>query len=74
MSIMPEDYESMSREELEAELKRLRENLEDLEETLSYYYSSTQAHIPGSFVKQDEAAIEELKEEIARVEELLSKK
>lgn len=68
------DYENMGRAELEAELKRLRENLEDLEETLSYYYSATQAHIPGSFVRQDEEELRELKEELALVERLLREK
>jgi len=64
----------MSREELEAELRVLRENLEDLEETLSYYYSATQAHIPGSFVRKDEAELKELREEIKRVEEMLKRR
>lgn len=74
ISGMVKDYESMSRAELEDELRRLRENLEDLEETLGYYYTSTQAHIPGSFVKQDEEEVNELKRGIARLEELLSRK
>lgn len=68
------DYESMGRAELEGELRRLRENLEDLEETLGFYYSATQAHIPGSFVRQDEEELRELKEDIALVERLLGEK
>jgi hypothetical protein len=71
---MPKDYSSMTKEELEKEHTRLKENLEDLEETLSYYYTATQAHIPGSFVKQDEAELNGLKENIAKVEELLAEK
>jgi hypothetical protein len=71
---MAKDYASMNKEELEKELKRLKDNLEDLEETLSYYYSATQAHIPGGFVKQDEQELKDLREEIAQVEELLKSK
>jgi ribosomal protein L29 len=71
---MAKDYSSMSKEELEKELRRLKDNLEDLEETLGYYYSATQAHIPGGFVRQDEAELKELKADIARVEELLKGK
>jgi len=64
----------MSKEQLEGELARLKDNLEDLEETLSYYYSATQAHIPAGFIKQDEESLNDLKEEIAQVEELLKSK
>jgi peptidoglycan/xylan/chitin deacetylase (PgdA/CDA1 family) len=71
---MAKDYSSMSKEELEKELRRLKDNLEDLEETLGYYYSATQAHIPGGFVRQDEAELKELEADIARVEELLKGK
>jgi hypothetical protein len=68
------EYKSMGQAELERELRRLRENLEDLEETVGYYYSVTKTHIPGSFVKQDEEELRELKEEIALVEGLLREK
>ncbi len=57
---------------LEARLKRLKEDLEDMEETLSFNLLHSSAHIPGRQVRQDEECLEELKKEISRIEKILS--
>lgn len=69
---MPKEYNLMSRDELESELKRLRADLEDLEETVAFHLANTAAHISGSSVTQAEEEQEELKTEIATVEKMLS--
>lgn len=61
----------MDRSALEAELKRLKETLEDLEEVLAFNFANTSAHIPGRLVAKDEEAIELLKREIAEIGKLL---
>ncbi len=63
----------MDKTGLEAELKRLRANLEDLEEVLEFNFTNTSAHIPGRIVAKDEEELEKLKIEIAKIEKLLSK-
>jgi hypothetical protein len=69
---MPKGYNTMSRSELEAELKRLRADLEDLEETVAFHLANTAAHISGSSVAKAEEEREELKKQIAEVEKLLA--
>jgi translation elongation factor P/translation initiation factor 5A len=71
-------YETMSVEELRAELKRLKENLCDLEETQSFTMGKTTVHIGA---EQAQAMQEEYEEEytlyngqIARIEGILSSK
>lgn len=71
---MGKDYHSMTKAELETELKRLKDNLEDLEEMMSFSYSKSSAHISGGQVKQDEESLCELQEEVALVERLLAGK
>jgi hypothetical protein len=69
---VPKEYNTMSRSELEAELKRLRADLEDLEETVAFHLANTAAHISGSSVARAEEEREALKAEISEVEKLLS--
>jgi hypothetical protein len=71
-------YETMSVEELRAELKRLKENLCDLEETHSFTMGKTTVHIGA---EQAQAMQEEYEEEctlyngrIARIEGVLRAK
>ncbi len=66
------DYSSMSRAELEMTLKRLKGNLEDLEETISFNLTYSAAHIGGGQVRRDEESLSELKKQICRIEERLS--
>ncbi len=71
---MSKDCNRMSKGELESELRRLRSDLEDLEETVAFHFANTAAHIPGSSVAGAEEEREELKRKIAEVEKLLSEK
>ncbi len=57
---------------LEAELKRLKEDLEDMEETLSFNLLHSSAHIPGRQTRQDAEYLEYLKKEVLRIEKILS--
>jgi cell shape-determining protein MreC len=70
---MSKSYGLMSKTELELELKRLKENLEDLEELFNFNFTNTSAHISGKVVAKDEEELEKLKREIAKIEKLLSK-
>jgi cob(I)alamin adenosyltransferase len=65
------DYNSMSKIELEAMLKRLQNNLEDLEETINFNFTYSAAHIGSSQVRKDEEILKKLKEEIERIKEIL---
>ncbi|MGE5237293.1 MAG: hypothetical protein ACM3ON_00640 [Chloroflexota bacterium] len=66
------NYREMGRTELEAVLKRLRFELEDLEDMIGFDYTFTSAHIGGSQVRKDETTLIDLKEQILFIEELLS--
>ena len=71
---MLRDYIRMSRVELEDELKRLNDNLEDLEETFQFHLKNTSDHISGRIVAKGEEEIEKLKLEIDRLKKVLSKR
>ena len=66
------DYGALTRAELESELTRLRNNLEDLEDMVRFDFTFTSAHIGGAQVRRDEDNMRRLRETIARIEELLS--
>jgi uncharacterized protein YktB (UPF0637 family) len=66
------DYNSMSKDELESALKRLQDNLEDLEETITFNFSHTSDHIGGKQVRKDEESLRKLKEEVEKIREILS--
>ncbi len=68
------NYEAMDRAELELQLKRLKSSLEDLEEMINFNLTYAGDHIGGGEIRRDEERLRELKEEIRRVEELLSRK
>lgn len=63
----------MSKAELESALKRLKSNFEDLEETISFNFTYSVAHVDLGQVIRDEESLMELKEEIRSIEDLLSK-
>ena len=69
---MLKDYSRMDRDEREAELRRLREDLEDLEETFQFHMRNTSAHISGRAVAKGEEELERLKREIDKIMKLLS--
>jgi len=69
---MLKDYSSMSRGELAAELRRLQDDLEDLEETFQFHMRNTSDHISGSVVAKGEKELEKLGIEINKIKRLLS--
>jgi hypothetical protein len=69
---LKKDYSSMSKADLQLALKNLRENLVDLEETVQFNLTYSAAHISGQQVRKDEESLRLLKEEIDRVERLMS--
>jgi len=68
------DYNSMSRAELETRLESLKDNLEDLEETLHFNFNYSSSHISGGQILKDKESLKEIREEIAVLEALLLKK
>jgi archaellum component FlaC len=71
---MEEEYREASREELDARLRRLREDLKDLEDTFSFNLANTAAHLNAGMVNEHEQELEEYREKIAHIEEILRKK
>lgn len=71
---MKKDYTAMSKDELKSELRRLQDNLEDIEETMRFNFTHSSAHISGEQVKKDEISLIMLKNEIAALEMILSQK
>lgn len=69
---MKKDYGLMPKAELELELKRLRDNLEDFEETMQFNFTYSSAHISSQQVRKDEDNLSELKKDISAIEKLLS--
>ena len=65
------DYSSMTREELELLLLRLQNDLEDLEETISFNLTHSSAHISGGQVKKDEESLAEIRDRIVHIQQLL---
>jgi hypothetical protein len=75
MSKKPED---MTVEELTAELKRLKENLRDLEDMHAFTFGKTTVHIGAEKAQNLQAEFEEEcrvhNEQIAEIEKLLKEK
>jgi len=69
---MLKDYSSMNKVELEAELRRLQDDLEDLEETFQFHMRNTSDHISGRVVKKGELELEKLEVEVNKIKKLLS--
>lgn len=69
---MAKDYSLLARPELESTLHRLKEKLEDVEETTNFHFTHSAAHISGGEALRDEEALAELKSEISEVEKLIS--
>ncbi len=66
------DYNSADTTELETMLARLQHDLEDVEETIDFHFTYTSAHIGGHEVRKDQERLEQLKEHIANIKEVLS--
>jgi hypothetical protein len=66
-----EDTRGVKKKDLESALRRLEADLEDLEETMRFNLSHTSAHIGGGQVRRDEETLEQLRQEISRIRELL---
>lgn len=76
---MIKEYKNMSIEELEAELKRLKENLCDLEDMHEFTFVKTSVHIGAEKAQNMQAEFEEecrqYNEKIAEIEkELMARK
>jgi hypothetical protein len=69
---MNKDHSLLSRTELEANLIRLKAELEDMEETVSFYFTHSAAHIKGGEAIRYEEDLRELKFEIAEIQRLLN--
>ncbi len=63
----------MTKSELEQKLKKLRNELEDIEEAIAFNLMNTSAHVSGKQVRKDAELLENLKEEIAETEGLLGR-
>jgi hypothetical protein len=70
---MEEEVRNVSREDLEARLRKLREDLKDLEDTFSFNLANTPAHLNEGMVNEHEQELEEYREKIVHIEELLRK-
>ena len=62
-----------SRDEIETEILRLQDELDDLEEALHFEYTYTTAHIGGRQVRRDEENLTRLRSKIADLQALLSR-
>ena len=69
---MSKDYSTMSKVELETELRRLKDDFEDFEETYKFHLKNTSDHISGSVVTKGEKELERLKIEIDKIKRMLS--
>jgi len=65
------DYMSMSKAQLVAELKKLKDRLEDMEDTFEFNLTNTPAHMSGKLVAKHTMELEDLRTEISRLEKLL---
>lgn len=70
---MVRDYKLLGRAELTSTLVKLRAEMEDLEETIRFYYLNSAAHINGGEVLRDEETMAELKSGIAEIEALINR-
>ena len=58
-SMSEHNYDTLSADELRRELKRLRENLQDLEETHAFTFGKTTVHIGAEQAQSMQVAHEE---------------
>jgi len=68
------EYTEMSLQELQEELQRLKENLEEVEEEKFFVLGQSGFHVSGGKVKQYEQEILELQAKIKEVERLIKEK
>ncbi|MDX9715526.1 MAG: hypothetical protein RBT37_08895 [Dissulfurispiraceae bacterium] len=60
-----------NRDDLEQKLRMLKNDYEDLKETMSFDFNYSCAHISSKKVKKDEECLQRIKDEIERIEMLL---
>jgi ubiquinone biosynthesis protein UbiJ len=65
-------YDTMSINELEAELRRLHNRYDDLEEVITFHLTHSSAHIGSGEVRQDQETLKDLRDEIAAVDKRLA--
>jgi len=65
------DYMSISKAQLAAELKKLKDRLKDMEDTFEFNLANTPAHMSGKLVAKHTRELEDLRAEISRLEKLL---
>ena len=65
-------YDTMSMAELQAELHRLHNRYDDLEEVITFHLTYSSAHIGSGEVRQDEETLNDLREAVAAVERRLA--
>lgn len=69
-----EEYMQKSVEELEGILKKLNEDLEEVEEEREFLLGQTGIHLPGATVKKYEAEVNHLKERIQNCNTAINQK
>ena len=65
------DYMSISKAQLAAELKKLKDRLKDMEDTFEFNLANTPAHMSGKLVAKRARELADLRTEISRLEKLL---
>lgn len=73
MSLL-EEYQEKSLEELENTLKKLTNDLEEVEEERMFLLGQTGVHLPGATVKKYEAEVNHLRERIEDCKAAIEKK
>lgn len=71
MEIMP--LESMNKEELNAELKKLKAKLEDLEDMFHFAMAHTPTHKSPGMVEEHEEEMQEIRERIKKITKLIER-
>lgn len=70
---MEKDYSVMTAAEISVEIRRLKDELEDLEDTFTFNLTNTSAHLRSGIVAEHEDEISELTKKIAVLEAHLDK-
>lgn len=65
------ELENMTTEELIAELKRLQNELEDLEDTFNFNMANTPDHHNEGMIREHEDEMDEYRQRIRQVEKLI---
>ncbi len=71
---MGHDYENMTLKQLELELKRLGNVLEDLEDTFNFNMANTMDHHNEAMIREHEDEMDEYRQQINRISRLLNER